>query len=82
VYPICIRVAAHSSPVCPRFPAAWSGEQQEPQALFKLKHWAERGHGLAGSLQLLSFIQLRGATMKLVDSVDLLSHLLQVVYNN
>lgn len=49
------------------------------QALFKLKHWAERGHSLAGNLQLLSFIQLHRATIKHVDSDGLHSQLHQMV---
>ncbi|PKU38693.1 hypothetical protein llap_11006 [Limosa lapponica baueri] len=80
VYPIFIRVAAYASSVCPRFPAAWSEDQPESQALFNLEHWAEKGHGLAGSLQLLSFIQFHRASIKHEDSDGLHSQLLQMVH--
>lgn len=79
VYPVCLKVAAHASSVCPRLPAAWSEEQQEPQALFRLKHWAERGHGLAG--ELLSFIQLYRAATRHVMSFIPRPQLPQMIYD-
>lgn len=49
------------------------------RTLYKLKHWAERGHGLAGGLQLVTFIQLQRAALKQVDSDSLHFQLLQMV---